>query len=141
MAKGSVVRTDLVSHTPSDRWARLVLDALDDQDRIVTQDDWARCVRLSPRTLRNRCRAAGLRAKASLDFVRVLRVIVQAQEAPPIRFADALEDCDPRTIARLMRQSGVAESGEIPDLTTFLTKQAFVTHRGPIAALRLGLGA
>jgi hypothetical protein len=121
--------------TPGDRWAQLVVAGATSAEPVASLDDWAHVVRLSPRTLRNRCRAAGLRAKASLDFTRLLRIVVHCSNPAQTRFADALEDCDPRTIARLMRESGLVESSAVPDLASFLERQSFVLHASAIAAV------
>lgn len=125
--------------TPGERWAQLVVAAVTSAEPIASLADWALIVRLSTRTLRNRCRAAGLRAKASLDFTRLLRIVVQYSRGSEMRFADALEDYDPRTIARLMHGSGLAESSGVPDLATFLQHQTFVVHTSALDAVSSNL--
>jgi hypothetical protein len=109
---------------PLGQWARLVAAAVVSTEPLTSFSDWAAIVRLSARTLRNRCHAAGLRGKPSLDFTRVLRVVVTEQEG--VRLSDQLEVYDARTIARLARASGIGEREPIPSVRTFLHHQQFI---------------
>jgi hypothetical protein len=120
---------------PPERWAQLVFSAITSTEPLTNFEDWSAIVRLSSRTLRNRCHAAGVRGKHSLDFVRLLRIVVRGQhEGRTESFIYDLEDVDPRTLARLVRASG-ADGAVMPDLRTFLCRQTLITTPAAVQAI------
>jgi hypothetical protein len=130
------------TQSPLGQWARLVVSAVVSSEPLTGFTGWAAIVRLSARTLRNRCYAAGLRGKPSLDFARVLRVLVAEEgvvvrEQQAVRLSDRLEVYDPRTIARLARVSGIGEREPIPSVSTFLDRQQFIGNRQAVHLVAL----
>jgi hypothetical protein len=100
---------------PAKRWGALVGLALSCASDLTTVAAWAREAGMCETQLRLRCRLAGVTAKVSLDFVRVLRA-ARWREARGGALADYLDVGDPRTMRRLLARVGL--SG--PDATTVL---------------------
>jgi DNA-binding response OmpR family regulator len=112
------------AHTPAARrWAALVHAAMSSVQDPKTRIDLARAAGVSVSTLENRCRAAGVGTKATLDLVRLLWALVKAkrQHWAPESFIDA----DPRTVRRLMAAAGGKLSDET-SVESFLSTQRFV---------------
>jgi hypothetical protein len=123
------------------RWVALVLSALPATSDPKTRADWARLAHVSRGTLENRCRAAGLSAKASLALLRVLRAVIQAERAG-CRPEDLL-DADPRTLERIRTRAGLAHDGSPSShrvgALEFLERQRFVVDRLALVVLRRAL--
>jgi CheY-like chemotaxis protein len=122
------------------RWARLIICIVDAKADPRNLTEWGRLVYASRSTLENWCRAAGIHAKASLKFGRLLRAIIQAERLD-WRPEDLL-DADPRTLRRLMLEGALKSgrgSAEPPGPHVFLTTQRIITDSLAIAAIRTEL--
>lgn len=134
-------RLDLVPrYAPASAdWTALVLRVAGADCDWRTLSTWARQVGLSLSCLRRRCRVAGVSAKGSLDFGRVLRAVVNSGgESRP---ADVLSLVDERTLARLNRDAGIDLDTPSPDLLRrFVDRQTFVPLPHGAAVVRAILG-
>ena len=125
------------------RWVSVVLPVLDAERDPRTLAEWGRHVGASASTLRSRCAAAGQGAKASLDFARLLRLVVRAQAAgsgwdPAVE----LSSCDPRTAQALLGQAGllnIPPGSTPPSVTFFLDGQRLVPEGRALADLKQAL--
>ena len=125
------------------RWVSLIVPVLDAERDPRTLAEWGRQVGASASTLRSRCAAAGQGAKASLDFARLLRLVVRLQAAgdnwDP---AAELSSCDPRTAQTLLSRGGfrgVLPGSTPPSVTFFLDHQRFVSEGRALADLKQAL--
>src|SRR5262245_30574899 len=112
----------------AERWAGAVVAALESSSDPKTLEGWSRAISVPLGTLRERCRAAGLSAKASLDFTRLLRAVVWSQRDvwDPHNLLDVI---DKRTLKRLLEDGGLAAQalgGAPPDLEAFVGTQQLV---------------
>lgn len=122
-----------------DRWAQLVVAVSDAESDPATLTQWALQTNMSLGTLRDACRAAGVRGKRSLDLARVLRAVVKLQGHPWI--PECVLSChDPRTLRALLSRT-VRTSGERPlMLPEFLDLQIVLPRDGwHLTALRQAL--
>jgi len=117
-----------------------ILDAEQDPRTLA---EWGRHVGASASKLRSRCAAAGQGAKTSLDFARLLRLVVRSQAAgngwdPAVE----LSSCDPRTVQALLNQAGLESiplGSTPPSVTFFLGHQRFVSEGRALADLKQAL--
>jgi hypothetical protein len=127
--------------TPAaDRWADSILSGIAATADPRTIQDWSRLANAAPATLRNRCTAAGVPAKASLDFLRLLRAVVQGKEFgyPPA----ALLDGDARTVRRLLAAGGLAsDDGRTCDVAAFVNGQLIIRNAVALASIRARIAA
>lgn len=110
------------------RWARAAAGILGAPTDPTTVEAWGRGIGVSSGALRGWCRAAGVRAKPSLDFARMLRAVVQARERgwDPQNVLDVVDD---RTLRRLLVLSGFTapvHTAWRPTAEHFLEAQRFV---------------
>lgn len=91
---------------PAKRWGALVGLALSCAYDLTTVGAWAREAGMCETQLRLRCRLAGVPAKVSLDFVRVLRAALW-REARGGALKDYLDVGDDRTMRRLLARVGL----------------------------------
>jgi hypothetical protein len=88
---------------------------------------WARQAGMSETQLRLRCRLAGVGAKASLDFTRMLRAAVcHAATGHPLQ--DYLDIGDTRTLRRLFTWAGLHDGAEVT-VSSFLAAQRLISER------------
>jgi FixJ family two-component response regulator len=123
------------------KWAELVLAAIVAEGDLRNLQEWGRLHGVSRGTVENRCEAAGVDAKASLDFARMLRAIAQA---PGMNCApEALLDVDPRTLRRLFSIAGLSSSRPAPTAPPtaiqFLDSQQFILEPLALEAVRRAL--
>lgn len=112
-----------------DRWTKLVVDVIDAEADVATLAEWAQRVHMSVGTLREACRAAGIRPKRSLDFARVLRAVVQMRGHPWM--PEAVLNCrDPRTLRALLFHTGCRDGRDTLTLDEFLAHQTVVPRFG-----------
>jgi hypothetical protein len=107
------------------RWAQLIVRVAQADHDPRTIESWAAICNLSYATLRNRCRAAKVAAKNSLDLARMLRAIVQGNKfgcSPSL-----LLEGDPRTIQRLHRLAGDTDI-ESSSLTSVVRRLVRLQH-------------
>lgn len=119
-----------------ERLTTIILAAMGSQSDPRTVEMWSRCAARSPGTIREWCRAAGVRPKDALDFARLLRALTLAR-AVGLRIEDTLDVIDCRTLASLLRRGGLQSGAPVPDLDVFLEQQQLIT-RAPIV---LAIGA
>jgi hypothetical protein len=108
----------------AERWAECVMRVVLAESDTRTVCEWSRVAHVSPGTLRDRCRAAGCRPKASLDFARVLRAVVKCEGRSPHQALDILHE---RTLRRILTTGGLTEVADdriTPEM--FLTRQCFI---------------
>ncbi len=110
------------------RWAQLVTQVTASPIDPRTLAIWGRFVGVSVATLRSRCSAIGVGAKASLDFTRLLRVLVRSarMRSNPLLELDVQ---DVRTISRLYARGGLGDpytGPSLPSLPRFLEAQRLV---------------
>jgi hypothetical protein len=111
---------DITSHTvelhPAKRWAALVGLALSCAYDLTTVGAWAREAGMCETQLRLRCRLAGVTAKVSLDFVRVLRAALW-REVRGGALKDYLDVGDARTMTRLLARVGLSgfDAATVPE--------------------------
>jgi hypothetical protein len=91
---------------PANRWGTLIGRALSCRHDLTTIGAWAKEAGICETQLRLRCRLAGVRAKVSLDFVRVLRAVL-CRELRGGAITDYLDIGDTRTMKRLFARVGV----------------------------------
>ena len=122
-----------------DRWAHLIVEVVDAEADPVTIAEWARHTHMGASTLREVCRAAGVRGKRSLDLARVLRAVVQLQGHPWV--PEAVLSCrDPRTLRALLSRTGCAAGDDPPTPNEFLVRQSVLPRNGfHLLALRQAL--
>jgi hypothetical protein len=116
------------------RWCRLVMTVLGLPEDPRTLDAWARTNGISRGTLKTWCMAAGVSAKSSLDFARLLRCVIQSRGDKWDAF-NRLNIVDPRTVDRLFGRAGFSESTDIPDARSFLESQRLVTSEMLLSTL------
>jgi len=110
-----------------DRWAQLIVEVVDAEADPESLAEWAGRVHMGVGTLREVCRAAGVRGKRSLDLARVLRAVVKLQGHPWV--PEAVLNChDPRTLRALLSRTGCADGRENPD--EFLARQTILPPDG-----------
>ncbi len=123
------------SHASS-RWAAVIVKTIDANDDPTTLHKWARVVGASPGAIRNWCRTAGLSARCSLKFARLLRAVVRNHDR---RGAEELLDCvDKRTLTKLLNLgNSAARHSELPaTLEEFLECQRWITSSIAVRAVR-----
>ena len=99
--------------------------------RTVTE--WGNCAHLSSSTLKDRCRVAGLRPKASLDFARLLRAVVISDGNQPQNVLDVLHE---RTLRRLMITAGLTNlKGQRVSIDLYVSRQQFVLNPHALDAI------
>lgn len=89
------------------RWSALIGLALSCSSDPTTVRAWAREVGVCETQLRLRCRLAGVTAKTSLDFLRLLRAACW-REARGGAMTDYLDVGDTRTRTRLLAKAGLS---------------------------------
>lgn len=120
------------------RWAQAVLSAVTSASDPKSLQDWARHANAAPSTLRNRCAAVRLSPKASLDFARLLRALLQGQRLGyPL---EILLDGDPRTVQKLLTAGGLSRSQDARSVDSFLAHQTLVCDPLIVEILRSALG-
>jgi hypothetical protein len=112
-----------------DRWVHLIVKVVDAEADLETLADWARHNHMGVGTLREVCRAAGVRGKRSLDLARVLRAVVRLQGHPWV--PEAVLNCrDLRTLRALLSRTGCTEGGDPLTPDEFLARQTVLPQDG-----------
>ncbi len=117
-----------LSDSAARRWAQLVTRMTESPVDPRTLTIWARFVGVSLSTLRSRCSAIGVGAKASLDFTRLLRALVRSARARSNPLLE-LDVQDVRTIRRLYASGRLGDpyaGSSLPSLAQFLETQRLV---------------
>lgn len=121
------------------RWARAVVPIIDSPEDIRTIVRWSRWIGVSPAALRSWCAAAGIRARHSLVFGRLLRATALSGRER-CRPEDLLDVIDQRTLSGLMKLAGLGPRGHLPrQLDEFLACQTLVLDVSAVRQLKSAL--
>jgi hypothetical protein len=123
------------------RWVRAVLGILDCTFDPKTIDAWGSFIGASSSAIRQWCRSAGVRPKASLDFARVLRAVVVSQGRTWDLY-NLLDVVDERTMRNLLFRGGLPglmDSAEPPETQRYLADQRFVSRQPAVQAVAASL--
>ena len=124
--------------TSTNRWAAAIAVIVHSEDDIQCLADWARHSGHSIGSLRGWCALVNVSAKASLDFGRVLRVVVIANAIGRWAPRHYLLASDIRTLDRLFARGhiqGYLHARAIPAVGEFIRAQRFVTDAVCIEAV------
>lgn len=119
------------------RWARAVHGILYCSFDPTTIDAWGRVIGASGSVIRQWCRSAGFRPKASLDFARVLRAVVLSQ-GRRWEIYNLLNVVDDRTMRKLFARAGMPELASRPEppvTSVYLAEQQFVRSPQALPAI------
>lgn len=117
------------------RWADLIVHGVVLRDDPRTVALWCRGIAVTRATLQNRCNAAHVTPKDSLDLVRLLRVVIH-HAGEPWNLQDWLNVVDDRTARALIARAGVStDSSCVPDLALFVSHQRLILRSELIEAL------
>lgn len=117
-----------------ERWATLVVRVITAREDPRSVTDWSNHVAVPAGTVRIRCEAVGVSAKASLDFARTLRAVCGAHRngCRP----ETLLDMDPRTMKRIFSHSyEPGWTGTCPSVSQFLAEQPLVRDAALLGAI------
>ncbi len=124
---------------PAKRWGALVGLALRCPSDLTTVGAWAREAGMCETQLRLRCRLAGVTAKVSLDFVRVLRAAFW-REVHGGALQDYLDVGDARTMRQLFARAGLG-GREDPTVLLYVSIQGVIRDVALIEELKKVLTA
>jgi hypothetical protein len=133
----------VVSHAAARLASAIVVATASPTDpRTLTR--WGQAVGVSRGALRVWCKAAGVQARQCLDFLRVLRAIVQSTDRDWDPF-NLLDVVDQRSLVRLLNRGGVEQlwrSERLPTIDEFLQRQRFLENADIVEAVsrRLAVG-
>jgi DNA-binding NarL/FixJ family response regulator len=136
-APGSL--NDVVLHGVT-RWADVVVRGIDSRHDPRTLAEWGRAIAVSTGALRNWCRTAGISARRSLAFARVLRAVV-TQSRTAAAPEDLLNIVDRRTLEKLLRAAGGVGMSLPKDVSEFLVRQEFVKNSSALLMVSAALEA
>lgn len=127
------------------RWAAAVLPVALSPNDVRTLAAWGRLAAAAPGTLKNWCATVPVSAKRSLDFARMLRVVLRMRHGKTP--ADtSLDVADSRTLGRLLRLGRTAHGHRVPvplrpSVQWYLETQGWVDDTAALHAIRELLGA
>ena len=116
------------------RWVSLIDAIIFLPHDVATISGWSRLAAKSQGVIKTWCAAADISAGDSLDFVRLLRVVIRHAGCHP-DWHNMLDIIDQRTLRRLLERSGVGDVDRIPDVATFLERQRLVSSPALLAAV------
>jgi CheY-like chemotaxis protein len=123
------------------RWARALAPITRSAKDPRTITNWSQLVSASPGALRNWCRTAGVSARRSLVFARLLRVATLSQGGRH-RPQDLLDVVDRRTLVGLMKYAGLDPARPFPaGPDEFLQQQALVRDPTQLHEIKRALRA
>jgi hypothetical protein len=129
--KGGTTQQTEPARSAADRVALLIVPLLALPDDTKTVGCWAHAVFVSGGSLRGYCRAAQLSPKRALDFARLLRAILRAEEKwEPWQW---LNVSDPRHLKALFKRAGLSETRPC-SLADFLRLQTLVCQGSAVLA-------
>jgi CheY-like chemotaxis protein len=121
------------------RWARALAPVIASAKDPRTVSGWSRLVFVSPGALRNWCRTAGVSARRSLVFARLLRVAFLSQGGRH-RPEDLLDVVDRRTFLGLLKFAGLDPERPFPENPeAFLQQQMLVQDPDRLFEIRRAL--
>lgn len=108
------------------RWAAAVIRVIDSSIDPKTLDAWGHLVGMSKSSIRNCCTMAGVSARHSLNFARLLRAVVAAgsQGWRPRQLLDVI---DHRTLSVMLAEGGLEEAGPPPPIERFFQLQTLIS--------------
>ena len=122
------------------RWARALAPVITSAKDPRTVSGWSRLVFVSPGALRNWCRTAGVSARRSLVFARLLRAAFLSQGGRH-RPEDLLDVVDRRTFVGLLKFAGLDPERPFPKSPEeFLQQQMLVRDADRLHEIRRALG-
>ena len=116
------------------RWADLVARGAYFVDDLKNVSTWCRGVGLGRSTLKAWCKAAGIKPKASVDFIRLLQLVIH-HAGEPWSLQHRLDTIDERTAEALIRRAGLSRDLLIPDIDSFMSQQRLIIPTELVAAL------
>lgn len=121
------------------RWARALAPVITSAKDPRTVSGWSRLVFVSPGALRNWCRTAGVSARRSLVFARLLRAAFLSQGGRH-RPEDLLDVVDRRTYLGLLKFAGLDPEQPFPvSPEEFLQQQVLVRDADRLHEIRRAL--
>lgn len=121
------------------RWARALAPVITSAKDPRTVGGWSRLAFVSPGALRNWCRTAGVSARKSLVFARLLRVAFLSQGGRH-RPEDLLDVVDRRTFVGLLKFAGLDPDRPFPKSPEeFLQEQMLVRDPDRLCEIRRAL--
>jgi DNA-binding response OmpR family regulator len=133
----AVVDPDVIGHAAR-RWADLVVRGAHMYDDPKTTLLWCRGAGVSHSTLQNRCDAAHVKPKESLDLLRLLRVTLR-HAGQAWNLQAWLEIIDDRTVRALLERAHLSTLTTVPAPDSFLAHQQLISRPELIDALRMRL--
>lgn len=119
------------------RWTDLIAHGVFLPDDPSTVSEWCRGVAIARSTLQHRCGDVHVTPKASLDLLRLLRVVVH-HEGEPWDLHGWLNTVDARTIRSLIERTGLPSDWRlVPDAESFLSHQRLIVESELIEPLRV----
>jgi CheY-like chemotaxis protein len=107
------------------RWARALVPIVDCPTDLRTVGRWSRWIAASPGAVRNWCAIAGIGARRSLVFGRILRAVMLG-EGGRRKPENLLDVVDRRTLSGLMRLAGLPGERFPRDIDEYLERQILV---------------
>jgi CheY-like chemotaxis protein len=126
-----------VAHAAA-RWAQLVVRVADSSRDTPTIAAWGRFVAASPGAVRNWCHTAGIPARRSLVFARLLRAVTLNRDGRT-KLENLLDSVDRRTVSSLVRYAGLATAGFPRSTDEYLRRQTLVADFDVLRELRRAL--
>jgi hypothetical protein len=123
---GGALEDTIVGYA-SARWTRIVEAVLRSATDVRTLDAWAHEAAVSESVIRVWCKTAGLSPKLTLDFARLLRIVVRGEGSPAQPF-EVLDVTDERTMRRLLATGGITltSTDHWPSVCDYLRHQMFI---------------
>jgi CheY-like chemotaxis protein len=119
----------------TERWVALIGKVTMSSRDLPTLRHWGTAAGQSVGTLKRCCQASSTRASDSLHLARALR-IVRLFSGRNCRWYDALDIKETTTMKTFLASAGFSATAPVPDLSTFLGRQAFVRDRVALDAIR-----
>lgn len=119
------------------KWGTAVCAVAASEADVRTVRAWAALVNMSVSSLRETCSLVGINAKTSLDFSRILRVVVKSPHRWQPEFY--LDVSDRRTLRRLTQPAGLGVSSKTSRddmLPAFFANQRFIEAEIPLLTIR-----
>lgn len=133
-AQNEGIQAATVLHASS-RWAAAVIRILDSREDPNTVAAWGSCINTSSGALRNWCRTAGIGARRSLVFGRMLRAVVLGINGGASA-ENLLNVTDKRTLKKLFETSGLGVPRLPSAIDDFLDRQILVRDPGALSEIR-----
>jgi len=118
------------------RWAHAVVPLIDSPHDPRTIHQWSRLIAASPGAVRNWCRTAGIGARESLIFGRMLRAVILS-EGGQYKPENLLDVVDRRTLTGLMKRAGLQSGESFPcRIEVFLSRQTLIHDSEAIGQIK-----